>query len=212
MTSKPFDAEPVSPVPEPAADRQEVCHGKSLRAILSTADARKSPGASMSETAIPVTSQAVVAAGQVPAPERRPDQRGADRRTRPTPMFSRFSLFGGRRSGDRRGVAGSASYVDVYEPWLAGCLVAIGMLCALDAIFTLLYLQRGGSEANPLMESLIGCGPQTFVLVKCGITNIGLLVLCLHKNFRHVKIVIGSLLALYAALFAYHLYLAALLS
>jgi hypothetical protein len=151
-----------------------------------------------------------------PAPRAalRPDRRGPDRRERPTPMLSRYTLLGGRRAGDRRGEAAaetaqSATYVDVYEPWLAAALVAIGALCALDAIFTLLYLQRGGSEANPLMDRLIDCGPFTFVLVKCGITNLGLLVLCLHKNFRHVKSVIAALLVLYAALLLYHLYLAA---
>jgi len=130
-------------------------------------------------------------------------------------MLSRFTLFGGRRAGDRRdeaavgGGATAATYVDVYEPWLAASLVAIGSLCALDAVFTLIYLQKGGSEANPLMDYLIGWGPQTFVIVKCGITNVGLLVLCLHKNFRHVKKVIGGLLFLYSALLLYHLYLAA---
>jgi len=126
-------------------------------------------------------------------------------------MLSRFTWLGGRRTGDRRDGQDSAAYVDLYEPWLAGALVAIGALCALDAIFTLLYIQRGGSEANPIMDHVIGWGPQTFVVVKCGITNIGLFVLCLHKNFRHVKKVVGGLLVLYSALLGYHLWLAAAL-
>lgn len=161
-----------------------------------------------------------VASEDAPRPEarpaRRPDRRGPDRRTRPTPMISRFTLFGGRRAGDRRDEravgAAAATYVDRYEPWLAAALVAIGALCALDAVFTLIYLQKGGTEANPLMDHLIGWGPQPFVIVKCGITNLGLMVLCLHKNFRHVKKVIGGLLFLYSALLVYHLYLAAVVA
>ena len=146
-----------------------------------------------------------------PGPRRSANRRGTDRRRNPTPMLSRFTWLGGRRTGDRRDGQDSAAYVDLYEPWLAGALVAIGALCALDAIFTLLYIQRGGSEANPIMDHVIGWGPQTFVVVKCGITNIGLFVLCLHKNFRHVKKVVGGLLVLYSALLGYHLWLAAAL-
>jgi len=125
-------------------------------------------------------------------------------------MFSRYALFGGRRVGDRRRGGGENTYVDVYEPWLAGALVAIGVMCALDAVFTLLYIQKDGQEANPLMAALIDMGPRTFVLVKCSVTNVGLCVLCLHKNFRFVKPVIGALFAIYSLLFAYHLYLAAI--
>jgi hypothetical protein len=137
------------------------------------------------------------------------NRRGPDRRRRPTSVLSRHAWFGGRRRGDRRSAGDANSYVDVYEPWLAGALVAVGALCAIDAIFTLLYIQKGGGEANPVMAELIDCGPQQFVLVKCGVTNLGLIVLCLHKNFRWVKEVIGGLLLIYSLLFAYHLYLAA---
>lgn len=137
------------------------------------------------------------------------DRRRTDRRRKPTPMLSWRSLVGGRRVGDRRRGSDSTGYVDRYEPWLAAVLVAIGALCAVDAIFTLLYLQKGGEEANPLMDALIGVGPQWFVLVKCTVTNVGLAILCLHKNFTHVKIVITSLLGVYVLLFLYHLYLAA---
>lgn len=102
--------------------------------------------------------------------------------------------------------------MDVYEPWVGAVMVAVGLLCALDAVFTLLYLQKGGSEANPVMDALIRQGPVVFVLVKCAVTNAGLAVLTLHKNFRLVKPVILGLLVLYGALFGYHLYLAATVS
>ena len=140
------------------------------------------------------------------------ERRGGDRRRRPTSIFSRYAWFGGRRKGDRRGNGTPNSYVDLYEPWLAMALVAVGLLCAVDAVFTLIYLQRGGSEANPIMDRLINCGPQTFVFMKCGITNIGLTILCLHKNFRWVKGVIASLFVVYSLLFVYHLYLSSAFS
>ena len=138
------------------------------------------------------------------------DRRASDRRSRPTSVISRYTFFGGRRRGDRRNPSAVNTYVDVYEPWLAAVLVAIGTLCALDAVFTLMYLQKGGEEANPIMEVVIGWGAQPFILWKCGVTNFGLAVLCLHKNFPWVRRVIAGLLVLYVALFAYHLYLHAL--
>jgi hypothetical protein len=142
-------------------------------------------------------------------PAARPDRRSTDRRRRSTPMFSRYTLFGGRRRGDRRGEGDTEQYVDRYPVGLAISLVVIGALCALDAVFTLLHLQRGGGEANPIMDVLIReAGAQPFIVLKCVVTNIGLVVLCLHKNFRYVKPVIASLLAIYAGLFVYHIYLA----
>ena len=170
----------------------------------------------MSDSTLQAGSSMIGDAGAAPvlpgAAPARPERRTLDRRTRPTPMFSRFSFLGGRRTGDRRDPQAAGIYVDLYEPWLAGAFVAIGVLCALDAVFTLLYIQRGGTEANPIMDHVIGWGPRPFVLVKCGITNLGLLVLCLHKNFRHVKFVVGVLLGLYTALLGYHIYLAALMA
>lgn len=132
-----------------------------------------------------------------------------DRRRAPTRMMSRFTWTGGRRSGDRRRGGVESLYVDVYEPWLAAVLVGVGLLCALDAVFTLLYLQKGGAEANPLMAEVIEWGPRAFILFKCAVTNAGLAVLCLHKNFRYVKGVIAGLAGVYGLLFLYHLYLAA---
>ncbi len=125
-------------------------------------------------------------------------------------MLSRYSFFGGKRTGDRRFAASENQYVDRYPTALAVALVAIGVLCAFDAVFTLLYVQKGGGELNPVMRTLMDeAGPRNFLVLKCVVTNLGLVVLCLHKNFRFVKPVIASLLFVYSALFLYHIYLAA---
>lgn len=136
------------------------------------------------------------------------ERRTLDRRAAPTPLLSRWSFWGGRRRGDRRAGASVNTYVDVYDSTTAFVLVAIGVLCALDAVFTLMYLQKGGEEANPLMAAVIEWGPRPFILFKCAVTNVGLAVLCLHKNFRWVRTVIGALFAAYVLLFVYHLFLA----
>ena len=138
------------------------------------------------------------------------ERRATDRRQKPTPILSRHSLLGGRRVGDRRIEGSPNQYVDRYESWLVGALVAISALCAFDAVFTLLYIQKGGSEANPVMAAVIEWGPRPFLILKCVVTNLGLAILCLHKNFRYVKSVICVLLAIYSLLLVYHLWLAAM--
>ena len=129
-----------------------------------------------------------------------------DRRGRPTPIFSRYSLFG-KRQGFRRGGEAVGSYVDRYGPRMMALLIAIIGLCILDALFTLLYIQRGGGELNPLMDAAIDAGVFPFLALKCGLTLVGMAFLCLHKNFRFVKAILTGVLLLYIALFGYHVYL-----
>ena len=133
-----------------------------------------------------------------------------DRRRRPTPMLSRYSFFG-RRFGCRRTGEAANAYVDRYGNMMLGILVAIFFLCRLDAIFTLLYIQRGGAELNPVMRAAIDAGVIPFFLLKCGLTLPGIVFLCIHKNFRHVRAILVGVLLVYTALFGYHLYLAALI-
>ena len=73
---------------------------------------------------------------------------GSDRRHRPTPFWSAFSAHDdatgavarARRIEPRRSIHAGGRYVLV---------VAILVLNVLDALFTLVWLQRGGSEGNP---------------------------------------------------------------
>lgn len=136
---------------------------------------------------------------------------GADRRSQPTPMLSWSTFARARRAVDRRGDVLGGAYVDRYSKPLGLVIITIAILCVLDAHFTLAYLQRGGEEANPVMERLIHTGPRTFILVKCGATNLAMLFLCLRKNFRYMREAIGTILALYTLLLLYHLVLVMLM-
>ena len=57
------------------------------------------------------------------------------------------------------------------------------------------------------MAAAIDAGVVPFLLIKNGLTILGVLFLCLHKNFRLVKPLIGGILVLYLLLLGYHLYL-----
>lgn len=132
---------------------------------------------------------------------------GPDRRRRPTPMLSRYTFIG-RRRGFRRAEEGRNAYVDRYSPRTLAVIVTVMALCMFDAMFTLLYIQRGGGELNPLMNMAIQAGVFPFLLIKTGLTAAGMLFLALHKNFRYVKGLVAGVFALYVALAGYHVYLA----
>lgn len=127
----------------------------------------------------------------------------ADRRSRPTPFVSTLR-WRGRRSGFRRVGEGRNRYVD--RPLCRVALLALTAVgfSSLDALFTLLHIGNGGYEVNPLMESALLAGVGVFVVVKTLLTDLGVLFLAIHQNFRLAWLALHSTVALYTALLAYH--------
>ena len=150
----------------------------------------------------PIGAASQTASQTWPAVDRRS---GRDRRSRPTSPWG--SLFGlkRRRRGRRQGEEQN-SFVDVYRKRDASLLVAILVLNLLDALMTLIHIQRGGREANPLMERLLEDGDfGSFLFQKSASVGSLLLVLVIHKNFVIARRAMWAILAGYLALFAYHI-------
>ncbi len=142
------------------------------------------------------------------APQSDGSGRGPDRRRRPTPILSRWSWGGGRRGiGGRRTGENERAFVDVYPPRDAALLVAFLFLNLLDAHFTLIYLQRGGEEANPVAVGLLGLGMGAFIFLKGLGISAGALFFCLLRNWRNARLGVLLVLFFYQILFAYHLLL-----
>ena len=162
----------------------------------------------LSPAAAPAASDAsapAVEAAPVPEPtwpevDRR---RTPDRRQRPTPFIS--SLFGprrrrrGRRKGEEQDI-----YVDVFETRDVLLATGIFVLNVLDALFTLLFLQDGGQEGNPLMRHLINMGAESFLFEKLFVVGVWLLVLMSHKNFKAARFGLKTLLGLYGLILILH--------
>lgn len=127
-----------------------------------------------------------------------------DRRRRPTPIFSRFMWFGGRRKAVRRLSDPLAVYVDHLSPSIVWAVVTIFGLHCLDAIFTLLHLQRGGRELNPVMDYFIQQGAGAFLTAKLGMAGLGLFFLGIHQNFPFVRNSLAGLFVVFSALVGYH--------
>ena len=106
-----------------------------------------------------------------------------DRRSRPTSFMSTFKL-GGRRRSFRRKEEGRNQYVDRPSLRTIALTFIIFVISTLDAIFTLLHLENGAFELNPLMKQTIQSGFQSFVIIKS--LGVGLIAwfLAIHQNFK----------------------------
>lgn len=130
-------------------------------------------------------------------------RRHADRRDGPTPFWSAFvgrrRRRHGRRAGERDGI-----YVDRFTRRDVLLVVAILLLNIFDALFTLIWLQRGGAEGNPLMVFLLEYGNSAFLVQKCLVVGAWLLLLVVHKNFPLARLGLWSLAGIYSLLILYH--------
>ena len=142
-----------------------------------------------------------------PASEPARTRRGPDRRERPTPRFSRFAFFGGRRISARRAGEAQDAFVDRYESGVMLALVWVALMNVGDSFFTLTHLQAGGIELNPVAAWLLESGRFGFVFVKCALISLALVVLVQHKNFRLARLGLWLSAIAYTLLFVYHIYL-----
>jgi hypothetical protein len=140
-----------------------------------------------------------------PPPASEPPRSGADRRARPTPMFSRFTMFGRRRGGRRDGER-ERIYVDRPGRWVMVAFLAVCLLSVADAYLTLYELSWGATEANPVMRAALDLGNGGFVVVKTTMTVLGAAFLGLHKTWRLGRVCLAVAVVGYVLLTGWHLY------
>src|SRR5262245_30762316 len=109
-------------------------------------------------------------------------RRQVDRRVRPTTFWSALR-FRGRRKEFRRAGEASHAYTDCASRRAVVLLFFVLGASALDALCTLLFLQRGGQEANPFMALVLSFGQTPFVGLKMALTGIGAWLLVVHYYF-----------------------------
>ncbi len=136
-----------------------------------------------------------------PFPDRRVIE---DRRSKSMSLFSALKPGGQRKSFRRRG-EGQNRYVDRLSVRAFVLALLIFTLSTLDAFFTMIHLQNGGSELNPLMRQIIQTGFEWFILFKS--LGIGILawLLAIHQNFRISFYGMHVLTAIYSLLLGHHL-------
>ncbi len=132
-------------------------------------------------------------------------RRGPDRRVSPTPRISRYTLLGGRRKSVRRDAEREGTYVDVYGLAAVLAVVWVALMNMGDSYFTMVHLQSGGIELNPVAAFLLTTGRVGFVLAKGLMITIALAVLVLHKNFWLARVGLWVAAGSYTLLNIYHL-------
>jgi hypothetical protein len=132
-----------------------------------------------------------------------------DRRRGPTPIISRYTLWGGRRKKARReGDRKDHIFVDLYSTRLLTAGLFLLSLSCLDAFLTLELMNKGVVyEANPIMAYLLDQGIFEFSLIKFVITSLSLIVICLLKNVRIARICLPVVIKIYMIVIIYELYL-----
>ena len=133
----------------------------------------------------------------------------ADRRRDPTPIFSRYTFWGGQRKTIRRGTDEKKHlFVDIYSARLLTAVLSLICLSCLDGFLTLLLIEKGSViEATPIMAYFLGFGALAFTLFKFNITAMALTVMVLFKNARITKYCLPFTISVYIVIIIYELYL-----
>ncbi len=130
-----------------------------------------------------------------------------DRRKQPTPIISRFTLWGRRKTFRRKKEQERGGYIDRYH---SGLLILISLavgLNVLDALFTMMILDDGGWEINPVVRSVIQLYGDRFWVWKFVIVSFPLTLLCLHSKFRLVIPIILGITAISVTVILYQIFL-----
>ncbi len=133
----------------------------------------------------------------------------SDRRSRPTPMFSRYTFFGRRRRNRRNTDPSRRYYVDWIDGHYLRALITVVLLVLIDCFSTLHIISAGGGESNPLMAMVLELGAGWFVAVKVLSAVWGFLLLAVHRFFPVARLLAAVLLTAYGAVVVYHVYLLA---
>jgi hypothetical protein len=130
-----------------------------------------------------------------------------DRRQKPTPLLSKYTLWGKRKEFRREEDKKRGGYVDRYPPGLLFPIVLVVGLNVIDAFFTMLILDHGGWEVNPVIHSVIIILGDHFWIWKFGIVSLSIVILCLHSKFKIVRLLIISIALIYISIMLHQIIL-----
>jgi hypothetical protein len=136
-------------------------------------------------------------------------RRGIDRRRVRLSAYLYGSLHP-RRRGGRRAADRQYPIVDWHPARIFGAATLILLLCAADAVLTVVLMTHGAIEANPVMAMILPKGLGWFAAAKLAMTSLGCLVLVACSRMRLFRSVPGELMlygvaAVYIALIVYEL-------
>jgi hypothetical protein len=136
------------------------------------------------------------------------DRRGRQGRRRQGGFPPQFGSQRRRRSCGRR-KTDRGGYVDIYDRGSWGIAMAVMAMSFLDAVFTVLQIEKGAvREANPLMSIVLTWGGVfAFFGLKACMTAFALAIIILHKEWTLAHYMARLCLWFYILILLYHLFL-----
>lgn len=115
-----------------------------------------------------------------------------------------------RRHSHRRSADNEVIFLDWHHPWLFFLATGTMLLSCADAFLTLLLIERGMIEVNPVMNAVMTQGTAVFTSTKLAMTAFGIFVLVFLAKSRFLnRIRTGLFLTMfftfYACLVSYEL-------
>ncbi len=115
-----------------------------------------------------------------------------------------------RRHTHRRSVDDEVIFLDWHHPWLFFLATGTMVLSCADAFLTLLLLERGMIEANPIMNAIMAQGTTVFTSIKLAMTAFGIFVLVFlakaqFLNRLRTGLFLTTFFTFYACLVCYEL-------
>lgn len=143
--------------------------------------------------------------------ERVPNDRrsGVERRHYSIAAYWRGALNPRRRAG-RRAADRVYTIIDWHSPRVLALVLLILGLSTLDAVLTLMLMNQGASEVNPVMALFVPHNLGWFAAVKLTLTSVGAAVLVVCARMKLFRLFPGEVLlylvvGCYVALVAYEL-------
>lgn len=130
-----------------------------------------------------------------------------DRRKEPTPGWGFFAFLGQRHWFRRKSDQEQGGYLDRYSKPLFFLLVLILGLNIIDSLLTMMILDIGGKEFNPLVGSVMALHGDKFWVWKFAMVSVSLVLLCLHRGFKLFREIIIAISSIYLIIVLYQIYL-----
>jgi hypothetical protein len=109
---------------------------------------------------------------------------GKDRRENKPPILSIYWLTGKRGLPRRKQDRNGHQLIDRYSSKILVIIMVILSLSILDAILTLILVNSGAHELNPLMAYYLDISPSLFICMKYLLTSASVMIILLYKDHR----------------------------
>lgn len=133
---------------------------------------------------------------------------GIDRRKTSPTLFNKYLITGRRRRSRRDDDSKSPKQFDRYSNKLLILIVVILVLSIIDAVFTILLIDKGAIELNPVMSFYINVSQIWFICIKYFLTSASLILLlfCNERMIFRIRIRVKNLLYLFSIFFIIVIY------